>query len=84
MSSFNFDTSLYYNYEDYDLTISFGTNETENIQRRQFWGEEKRDMHSTFFNAKLDSGNFFAQFTVTSNEAPNKVCLLYTSPSPRD
>ncbi len=73
MSSFNFDTSLYYNYEDYDLTISFGTNETENIQRRQFWGEEKRDMHSTFFNAKLDSGNFFAQFTVTSNEAPNKV-----------
>jgi len=70
MSSFNFDTSLYYNYEDYDLTISFGTNETENIQRRQFWGEEKRDMHSTFFNAKLNSGDFFAQFTVTSNEAP--------------
>jgi len=30
-------------------------------------------MHSTFFNAKLDSGDFFAQFTVTSNEAPNKV-----------
>ena len=73
MSSFNFDTSLYYNYEDYDLTLSFGTNETENIQRRQMWGEEKRDMHSTFFNAKLDSGDFFAQFTVTSNEAPNKV-----------
>ena len=27
-------------------------------------------MHSTFFNAKLNSGDFFAQFTVTSNEAP--------------
>ena len=70
MSSFNFDTSLYYSYDDYDLTLSFGTNETENIQRRQWWGEEKRDMHSTFFDARLDSGDFFAQFSLTSNEAP--------------
>ncbi|MAV13794.1 MAG: hypothetical protein CMC28_02415 [Flavobacteriaceae bacterium] len=70
MSSFNFDTSLYYNYEDYDLTLSFGTNETENIQRRQWWGDEKRDMQSTFFNAKLNSGDFFVQFSFTSNEAP--------------
>ena len=50
---FNFDTSLYYNHEDYDLTISFGTNETENIKEDNL-GEEKRDKNSTFFNAKLD------------------------------
>ena len=70
MSSFNFDTSLYYNYDDYDLTLTFGTNDTENVQRRQIWGEEKRDMRSTFFNAKVETGDLFAQYSITSNSAP--------------
>ena len=69
MSSFNFDTSLYYNYEDYNLTLTFGTNDTKNIQRRQLWGEEKRDMRSTFFDARLETGDLFAQYTFTSNNA---------------
>ena len=69
MSSFNFDTSLYENYEDYNLTLTFGTNDTKNIQRRQLWGEEKRDMRSTFFDARLETGDLFAQYTFTSNNA---------------
>ena len=75
MHSFNFDTSLYWRGEDFDLTTTFGLNDTENISRRKMWGEEKRGVSSKFFNVKVNSGNFFAQYNY---------CLLYTSPSPRD
>lgn len=68
MHSFNFDTSLYWRGEDFDLTTTFGLNDTENISRRKMWGEEKRGVSSKFLNVKLDSGNFFAQYNYVQND----------------
>ena len=68
MHSFNFDTSLYFKGEDYDLTTTFGLNDTENISRRKMWGEEKRGVSSKFFNVKVNSGNFYAQYNYVQND----------------
>ncbi len=68
MHSFNFDTSLYWRGDDYDFTATFGLNDTENIQRRRFWGEEKRGASSKFLNLKVNSGNFFAQYNYVQND----------------
>ena len=68
MHSFNFDTSLYFKGEDYDVTTTFGLNDTENISRRKMWGEEKRGVSSKFFNVKVNSGNFHAQYNYVQND----------------
>ena len=68
MHSFNFDTSLYFKGEDYDLTTTFGLNDSENISRRKMWGEEKRGVSSKFFNVKVNSGNFHAQYNYVQND----------------
>ena len=71
MTSFNFDTSLYFVKDDYDLTATFGLNDTGNIQRRALWGEELREMSSKFLNLQLNMGDLFVQYNYVQNDTSN-------------
>lgn len=71
MTSFNFDTSLYFVKDDYDFTATFGLNDTGNIQRRAIWGEELKEISSKFLNLQLNTGDLFVQYNYVQNDTSN-------------
>ena len=79
MTSFNFDTSLYFVKDNYDLTATFGLNDTGNIQRRAMWGEELREMSSKFLNLQLNTGDLFVQYNYVQNDTSNNYNYWFQS-----
>ena len=77
MTSFNFDTSLYLKRDNYDITATFGLNDTGNMQRRPIGGEEFKQISSKFFNLQYDSGDFFAQYNYVQNDTSENKAYWY-------